>query len=138
MRNTKTLSLLFVTCLMLPLIFSCGKDDKGTGPETTPPPDISVASVNVTCGNTQDCIQFFARPDKDVILVKVVITNPTGDQVTFNLESSTVIADENIGLQADDFAYFRISGEWEFVFTGNLATGDKSSFEVTTNVNVSA
>ena len=97
-----------------------------------------MSSVNVTCGNNQDCIQFFARPNKDVVLVKVEIINPAGEDVTFNLGSSTVIDGENIALQADDFAYFRISGEWEFVFTGNLATGDKSSFEVTTKVTVSA
>jgi hypothetical protein len=130
--------MMFAALFVLPFVFSCSDDDNPSGPEETPPPEINVASVNVTCGNSQDCIQFFARPDKDVVLVKVVITNPAGDEVTFNLESSTVIDGENIALQADDFAYFRVSGEWEFVFTGNLATGDKSSFEVTTTVNVSA
>ena len=128
---------MFTTMLVVALLLSCGKDDP-TEPTKPAQPKINVASMNVTCGNSQDCIQFFARPDKDVIFVKVIITNPTGDQVTFNLQSSTVVADENIALQDADFAYFRISGEWKFVFTGNLATGDKSSFEVTTLVNVSA
>ena len=136
MRSLRITALLFLTFLIAISYFGCGKDS--TGPEETPPPKVGVASINVQCGDGADCIQFFAKPDKDVILVKVEISNPVGDDITFNLGSSTVIADENIGLQAADFAYFRISGEWKFVFTGNFATGDKSSFVVTTIVNVSA
>ena len=137
MRNLRPVTLIMLTGLMFTFLLGCGKDDP-VSPVITPPPSINVASINVTCGTGQDCIQFSARPDKDVLFVKVVITNPVGDEVTFNLGSSTVIDGENIALQANDFAYFRISGEWTFVFTGNLATGDKSSFVVTTNVNVSA
>jgi hypothetical protein len=101
------------------------------------PPTFSMASIKVQCG-ADDCIQFFARPDKDVTLVKVVITPPAGDKITYNLGNATVVAGEEIGLQDPNIAYTRISGEWKFVFTGNLATGDKSSFEVTTTVSVSA
>ena len=135
--NLKRTRVLFAAFLVFALFLGCSEDDP-VSPESDPPPEINVASVNVTCGDNQDCIQFSARPDKDVIFVKVVITNPVGDEITFNMGSTTVIADENIALQDSDFAYFRVSGEWEFVFTGNLATGDKSSFEVTTTVNVSA
>ena len=136
MRNLRPVLALFVVTLLLTQFLGCGKDS--TEPTKPTPPKISVASMNVVCGDNQDCIEFYARPDKDVIFVKVVITNPTGSQVTYNLQSSTVVAEENIALQDDGFAYFRISGEWKFVFTGNLATGDKSSFEVTVIVNVSA
>lgn len=136
MRNLRPVFALLAVTLLVTQFLGC-KDDpvEPTKPE---PPKINVASINVVCGDNQDCIEFFAKPSKDVIFVKVVITNPTGSQVTYNLQSSTVIAEQNIALQDDDFAYFRISGEWKFVFTGNLATGDKSSFEVTVIVNVSA
>ena len=137
MRTLRPITLILLAGFMFTLYLGCGKDDPAS-PEPTPPPNISVASVNVTCGNNQDCIQFSARPDKDVVFVKVVISNPVGEEVTFNLGSSTVIDGENIALQAADFAYFRVSGEWTFEFTGNLATGDKSSFVVTTSVTVSA
>jgi len=136
MRKRATYLTLGLICLIALSYFGCSKNS--TEPETTPPPKINVASINVQCGDGSDCIQFFARPDKDVIFVKVEITSPVGDKVTYNLNSSTVIKDESIALQDTDFAYFRISGEWKFVFTGNLATGDKSSFEVTSTVNVSA
>ena len=136
MRKRVPYFLLGLICLVAISYFGCSKDS--TSPEPTPPPKSSVASINVQCGDGSDCIQFFARPDKDVIFVKVEITDPVGDKVTYNLNSSTVIKDESINLQDADFAYFRISGEWKFVFTGNLATGDKSSFEVTSTVNVSA
>lgn len=131
----KTLMAWLFAGITFTMLLGCGGKDPSS-PKVTP--KISVASINVICGNNQDCIQFSARPDKDVIFVKVVIKNPIGEEVTFNLQSSTVIANENIALQDANFAYFRVSGEWSFEFTGNLATGDKSSFVVTTTVNVSA
>ncbi len=113
-------------------------DNNPVAPTQEPPPTFSVASIKVTCNDGSDCIQFFARPDKDVVLVKVVITPPAGDKITFNAGNTTVVAGESVGLQNANTAYIRISGEWRFTFTGNLATGDKSSFEVTATVSVGA
>lgn len=119
----------------------CSSDSNPTAPMAPtqdPPPTFSMASIKVQCNDGSDCIQFFARPNKDVIVVKVVITPPAGNQITFNAGSSTVVANENVGLQDANVAYFRISGEWKFVFTGSLATGDKSSYEMTATVSVGA
>jgi len=137
--NFKMLSTTILAAMLF--AFGCASDDNSpTAPPATqdPPPTFSMASVNLQCNDGSDCIQFSTRPSKDVVLVKVVIERPAGNSITFNLGSSTVIAGEDIGLQDDNSAYFRISGEWKFTFTGNLATGDKSSFEVTAVVNVSA
>lgn len=115
-----------------------GGNNNPVAPAKDPPPAFNMASIKVQCNDGSDCIQFFARPDKDVLLVKVVITPPAGDKITFNFGSATVVANESIGLQNANQAYLRISGEWKFVFTGNLATGDKSSFEVTATISVGA
>lgn len=115
-----------------------GGNSNPVAPAVTPPPTFSMASLNVTCNDGTDCIQFSTRPSKDVVLIKVVITNPSGTEVTFNLGSATVVADQNVALQDPNFAYFRIGGTWKFVFTGNLATGEKTSFEVTSTLSVSS
>ncbi|RMD65950.1 hypothetical protein D6833_02150 [Candidatus Parcubacteria bacterium] len=122
-------------------VLGCSGGDSNNnpvGPAPNPPPGFSMASVKVQCNDGSDCIQFFARPDKDVVLVKVVITPPAGDKITFNFGSTTVVANESIGLQNANTAYLRISGEWKFMFTGSLATGDKSSFEVSATISVGA
>ena len=131
------LSTVLIACFVA---VGCSSDSNPTAPGLTqdPPPTFSMASVKVQCNDGSDCIQFFSRPSKDVILVKVVITPPAGNQITFNAGSSTIVSNENVGLQDSNFAYFRISGEWKFVFTGSLATGDKSSYEVTATVSVGA
>ena len=135
------IKMLLLTVLIACFVaLGCSSDSNPAAPEPTqdPPPTFSMASIKVQCNDGTDCIQFSARPSKDVILVKVVITTPAGTQITFNAGSSTIVANENVALQDANFAYFRISGEWKFVFTGSLATGDKSSYEVISTVSVSA
>ena len=138
MKINTLLSTILMVCFVA---LGCSSDNNSvapTGPIQDPPPAFNMASVNLQCNDGSDCIQFSARPSKDVILVKVVITPPAGNQITFNLGSSTFIANRDVGLQDVNFAYFRISGGWTFVFTGSLASGDKSSFEVSATVNVGA
>ena len=133
---------LFSTILMVCFVaLGCSSEDNSTaptGPTQDPPPVFNMASINLQCNDGSDCIQFSTRPSKDVILVKVVITPPAGSQITYNLGSSTFIANQDVGLQDVNVAYSRISGAWTFVFTGSLASGDKSSFDVTATVSVGA
>jgi len=132
-----------VTILATVLLFSVGcKKESTTAPTEEPPvsapPSFNIASTLANCTGTNDCIEFFATPNKDVILVKVVIKYPVTGSITYNLGSSTVISDESIALQAAGTAYNRISGTWRFTFTGSLAGEDQSSFTVATSVNVGA
>lgn len=134
--------MLFSTLIMASFVaVGCGGGDSNPvapAPMQDPPPNFSTASVRVQCADGSDCIQFFARPSKDVIVVRVEITPPAGNKLTFNAGSVTVVSGENVGLQNANNAYFRISGEWKFLFTGTLATGDKSSYEVTGTISVGA
>ncbi len=126
-----------VALLLLPvLLFACGK--KGPSePEAPPPPKFNISTVNVTLADGSDGIQFFAKPDKDVRLVRVDITNPLGNKTSFNAGGEIYVKDQLIELQAPGTAYIRVSGTWTFEFVGNLEpNGD--NFTVKQTVNVSA
>ena len=134
-QNRLIRTLLFATSLLL--LTACG-GDSGTKPKEDPAPSFRIASVKVQCNTGDECIRFFAKPDTDVLLVKVIIRPPAGDAITFNAGSDTFIKEEDVALQDANVAYFRVSGQWTFTFVGNHATGNKSSFEVVTTVDVSA
>ncbi len=138
MNIRKLFSTVLIVCFVA---VGCSGDSNPTaptGPAQDPPPSFSMASVKVQCNDGSDCIQFFSRPDKDVLVVRVEILPPVGNKIIFNAGSVTVVRGENVGLQDQNLAYFRVSGEWKFTFVGNLATGDKTSFEVVATINVGA
>jgi len=133
---------LLVTIMAAVLLFSIGCEKESITAPTpdpgTPAPSFNVASTLANCTGTNDCIQFYATPNADVILVKVEIKYPVTGGTTYNFGSSTIVKDQSVALQATGMAYTRISGNWTFTFTGQHAVGDQSSFVVATTVNVSA
>ena len=110
----------------------------GCGDDGDEAPSISISSERVTCVDDVECIEFTATPDADVILVRVNIDPPSGESFNFNLQSTTVISGQSISLQGVNEAYRRSSGEWRFTFVGNLASGDRTSFEVVATLDVGA
>jgi hypothetical protein len=116
----------------------CNKDDDGpVGPEEPAPPSFNISSVNVDLQGGAQGIQFFARTNKDISLIRVNIKNPIGNQDVYNVGGNVFLTDEVIALQDANFGYVRVSGTWEFRFVGNLEPG-KQSFDVTQPLNVSA
>ncbi|MBN1479656.1 hypothetical protein JXA70_05245 [candidate division KSB1 bacterium] len=144
MLTSRNAFLLLASIILIIPFLGCpdNNNESPVAPVKEDPPSFSVASINVECPydyGTPDCIIFHAKSeDKDVVLVKVEIAPPVGESFTISLNNYMLIEGEGIDLATNEYPFPRISGEWEFVFIGNLATGDKSSFEVTVTVDVSA
>jgi hypothetical protein len=120
------------------LNLNCKKDEGPIAP-VDPGPVFTLSSVSVTLQGGVPGIQFFAKPDMDVILIKVEITPPPpGEKFTFNAGSTTYIKEQTIMLQDVGIGYVKISGRWAFKFVGNRATGTKASFDVTYYLDVGA
>ncbi len=116
------------------LLAGCGKKSPSE-PEAPPPPSFSISTVNVTLADGSDGIQFFAKPDKDVRLVRVDITDPLGNKMSFNAGGEIYVKDQVIQLQAQGTAYVRVSGTWTFEFVGNVEpNGDNFTVKQTVNV----
>ncbi|MFQ5675091.1 MAG: hypothetical protein ACE5G1_04270 [bacterium] len=134
-------SLAKVTIVAASLILSaCSSDSNNImQPEmpTVTPPSFNISSVNAQFADGTDGIQFFARPSKDISLIRVEVTNPLNNGVTVNAGGEVFLTDEVMELQDTGFIYFRVSGSWKFRFVGNLEPG-KEAFDVTQSVNVSA
>jgi len=132
------------TMIAAVLLFSVGcKKDPVTAPTVdpgTPAPSFNIASVTANCTGTNDCIQFWATPNADVLLVKVEIKYPVTGGTTYNFGSQTIVRDQSVALQAAGIAYTRISGTWTFTFTGQYAAGQYSGegFVATASVTVGA
>ncbi|MDG5816487.1 hypothetical protein QA601_15425 [Chitinispirillales bacterium ANBcel5] len=109
-----------------------------SGSDSTAPPGISVTSTNVARIDGTPGIQFFAKSNMDIQLIKVVIIDPLGEDYEYNFHNIVTIEGETVPLQAQDIAYRRISGNWTFIFTGSKTGGDRSTFEVTAVVDVVA
>jgi len=120
------------------IVTACGKKDSGpTEPQAPPPPTFSISTVNVTLADGSDGIQFFAKPDKDVRLVRVEVTDPLGNKQTVNVGGQIFVKDQVIALQPQGTAYVKVSGTWKFLFVGNVEPNGEN-FNVTQTVNVSA
>ncbi len=118
------------------LITGCSKDDNPTGPEVPTPPSFAISSHNVQMGGV-DYIQFYARPNMNISLIRVDITNPLGNKQIFNVGGGVFLTEEVIHLQDPNWGYYRISGSWDFRFVGNHEP-TKEGFDVTQTLNVSA
>jgi len=135
---------LLLSIMATVIFFSIGcKSDPVTAPVVdpgTPTPSFNIASVTANCTGTNDCIQFWATPNADVLLVKVEIKYPVTGGTTYNFGSATVVRDQSVALQAAGIAYTRISGQWTFTFTGQYAAGEHSGkgFVATATVTVGA
>jgi hypothetical protein len=134
----KKLFVISLLCFFAFSFFGCSKKSSPTAPVTPEEsdPTFSMASLEASCSDP--CIQFFATPTEDVILVKVVIKPPAGSSMTYNLGSSTCIQGVTLSLQDEGKAYLKISGKWTFTFTGSKAAGSKKSFVVSSFITVSA
>jgi hypothetical protein len=136
-HNIRFLKVIALILLPWLLIMGCNKDDGPTGPEEPAPPVFSISSVNVDLQGGTQGIQFFARSNRDISLIRVNIKNPIGSQEVFNVGGNVFLTDEVIALQDANIGYIRVSGTWEFRFVGNHEPG-KQSFDVTQTLNVSA
>ncbi len=137
---SKKLLLLFAIAVFGVLFIGCGDDDP-----SDPEPQFTVYSQPVTLDGGEAGLQFFARPTThDVSMVSVRITNPANSQLTYNLGNTLYVRDQNFALQDTDMGYCKfdhlgniLTGPWRFVFVGNKATGDHSSFEVSVTHTIS-
>jgi len=118
---------------------ACGKDTPAEPePEVEQPPTFSISTKTVVLQSGEAGLQFFATPSDDVVLVRVEISNPVGEKLIFNAGSITVVKGQVTPIQDPNLAYVKISGTWTLKFVGSRAVGSKSSFDVTTTVNVGA
>lgn len=118
-------------------LFGCSDDDNPTEPEGPTPPNFTLSSVNVQLQGGAEGIQFFARTNKDISLIRVNISTPIGGEQIFNAGGGVFLTDEIIALQNANTGYVRVSGSWSFRFVGNHEP-TKESFDVTQTLNVSA
>jgi hypothetical protein len=138
MRSLKNIKLVSTLLLLLSLfLFGCSKDDNPAGPEEPTPPSFSISSVNVQLQGGAEGIQFFARTNRDISLIRVNIRNPLGTEQVFNVGGGVFLNDEVIALQNANTGYVRVSGNWSFRFVGNHEP-TKESFDVTQTLSVSA
>lgn len=105
---------------------------------TEPPPTFRVNAVPTTLPGNQPALQFLATPDTEVKLIRVDLTTPLGDRITFDPQGVVVLGGERTPLQAQNFAYFRVSGDWTFRFVGERAAGSRATFDVSTSLPVAA
>ncbi len=118
------------------LLIGC-KDDSPTEPQGPVDPVFTLSSINIELQGGGQGIQFFARSNKDISLIRANIKNPIGNETVFNAGGNVFLTDEVIGLQDPNIGYLRVSGEWTFRFVGNHEP-TKESFDVTQTLNVSA
>ncbi|MEL6444695.1 MAG: hypothetical protein AAF089_11470 [Bacteroidota bacterium] len=131
--------LLFASLFAFVLVACDSSDPEEPAPDPpAAPPSFSVSSQTITLQDNSDGIIFFVSPSEDVVLVRVEITNPRQQNLTFNAGSSTVVRNESFALQDAGIGYVRFSGDWTFEFVGRRAAGDQESFNVTVTVNVGA
>jgi hypothetical protein len=101
----------------------------------TPPagnqPDFQLSFDSTVCGSFQRCVQFQAKPDMDVYVISVEITNPNRAVEVFNAGNILVAKDQPFALQQYSYSYHRYGGLWRFTFTGSKASGDNASYTVT-------
>lgn len=135
---------IFVTLFLALVLVGCDSGGSNSEPDDEPepipaaPPGFEIASRTVTLQDNTEGVQFFARPDIDVILVRVDIETPLGGEINFNAESSTVVKDESFALQDDGIAYRKVSGNWRFTIVGRHAADTQASFDVEVAINVGA
>ena len=137
--KTHPLFLALFVLLLLPLA-AC--DSGGAMEEEEPPPEappsFEIATRSVTLVDNTPGIEFYVRPNEDIVLVRVDMQTPLGGSITFNAGSSTIVRNESFALQDPGTAYTKISGNWTFTLVGSRAAGTRASFNVNQSVNVSA
>ncbi len=137
MRSSRTLFALMTAAALL--FTACGGDSPSEPePPAEQPPSFSISTKTVTLQSGEAGLQLFATPSEDIILVRVVITTPVGNKLTYNAGSVTVVKGQVTPLQDPNLAYVKVSGTWTLQFVGSKAVGTKSSFDVTTTVDVGA
>ncbi len=137
MTNRKTLAMLYVFIFAFSIFLAGCSDDDPSGPGAPDPPAFTLSSLNVGLAGGVSGIQYFARTDKDISLIRVNITNPIGGEQVFNAGGEVFLSNELIGLQEDGTGYVRVSGAWTFRFVGNHEP-TKESFDITQTLSVSA
>jgi hypothetical protein len=136
LHANKYLSMGIGILLFSALLFGC-KDDSPTEPVGPVDPVFTISSINIELQGGAQGIQFFARSNKDISLIRANIKNPIGNETVFNAGGNVFLTDEVIALQEPNIGYLRVSGEWTFRFVGNHEP-TKESFDVTQTLNVSA
>lgn len=139
MKARGSIFTLIVVLLLLPF-FLLGCSDNSTGPEVDegpPPPSFNISSLQTTLVGGDPGILFRASSNNRVRLVQVVVRNPNGNNISYSPQGLIVQANEAFDLQEPGTAFYRWSGNWQFIFVGNHEPGGQS-FEVVQSLNVSA
>lgn len=118
-------TLIFITIICLS---ACKDDENPVIPEAAP--TFTVFSQTENWGGDL-VLLFYARcKDCDINLIKVTITNPANQSLTYNAGNNLYVKDQNFALQETGYGYYKLSGPWKFKFEGNKAAGSKMSFSV--------
>lgn len=128
---------LLLAAIMMALS-GCSKKSNPVGPALPPPaPSFTITAQPVTLSDGSAGLTFFARcTTDDINLIKVVVGFPDGTSQTYNAGDAAIVENQNFGCQDQGYGYPKLLGTWSFTFVGNKAAGDKSSFNVTTTLNV--
>ena len=82
-------------------------------------PTIAISAQSVDQEGGGKCLQFYAIPAENLVLISVSIKNPLNDSQTFPLNGATVAANLPVSLQDAASCYIQTSGTYTFTFTGN-------------------
>lgn len=100
-------------------------------------PAFLVTSITVQLQGGGEGLQFFAKcTNDDVQMTKVIITNPILTSITYNLNGNYFVQGELFDLQDPTEAYFKATGAWKIIFSGNR-TADGTAFTIEVIVNIS-
>jgi hypothetical protein len=124
MSKTNTIKGMMLTMAVAVALLGCGGDVHMDGL-------FSVSAMPVTLVDESQGLQFFARTTKDVEIFKVVVTNPQGIVMTLEGNDLLLYEGEVLQLQQEDEAYNWTAGQWSFRFVGNIARGNRESFDTT-------
>ena len=112
-----------------------GDNDDDNPPPATVAPSFEITSASATDPTTGlDIIAFEALTSITIELTEVIIDPPGSASVPgFNGNNDVFTTSEAIVMGP----FPRLGGDWRFRFTGRLAGGDQSSFDVTETFSVS-
>ena len=134
-------TLLAVLFLSLVSVGCDSSDDPVTPPPPPPPPANVMPSFEITSATSTDpstglqLIEFEAITNMAVELTEVTV-DPPGSEPPFsgNFNNEVFTTSEAIVIGP----VLKLGGNWTFRFTGRLAGGAQTSFDVTENLSVSA
>lgn len=87
------------------------------------PPEIKITKQDVQNTQGNDCVLFFAVPQEEVRINSVTIINPISNSIVYNVGGTLVVKGQPVALQDSVSCYTKLSGEYQFTFTGERPGG---------------